>query len=213
MNEKLPKACKTDLNKAAEDLSIELSEQQQLALLDYLSLLIKWNKAYNLTAVRDPLAMTHRHLIDALSIVPLVPENRLIDVGTGAGIPGIILAILRPQQEITLLDSNGKKTRFLQQVKMQMKLDNVEVLQSRVEGYSPSPLFDTIVSRAFTALDNMVNLTQHLSSKSGKILAMKGTYPEPNQQPLPQPWVVQNVQPLVVPFVDEQRHLVTIGRN
>lgn len=213
MSDALPEACKRQLITGIEQLELSLSDEVIDRLLEYLALLVKWNKAYNLTAVRDPVEMVHRHLLDSLSLLPYLDNKRMLDVGTGAGIPGLIIAIVKPDQPITLLDSNGKKTRFLQNVKMQMGLNQVEVIQSRVENYSPEHLFDRIISRAFTALDNMVNWCQHLLTEDGAFLAMKGTYPEPNQKPLPPGWSVRNIQKIEVPFVNEERHLVTIDRS
>jgi len=126
--------------------------------------------------------------------------------------PGIILAVCNPETNYTLLDSNGKKTRFLQHAKTQLQLSNVEVIQSRAENYSPPELFDRIISRAFTALDNMIDWCGPLLSEKGLFVAMKGSYPEPEQKPIPVGWEVKDVQPINVPFIDEQRHLVSIGR-
>lgn len=147
-------------------------------LMDYLTLLQKWNKAYNLTAIREPRDMVTHHLLDSLAIVPWINGARLLDVGTGAGLPGIPLAIALPDLHVTLLDSNGKKMRFLREVKRVLKLDNIEIVQSRVEAYHPSSGFDTVTSRAFSAMDTFIQCTHHLLSKQGIWLAMKGRYPE-----------------------------------
>jgi len=219
MSENLPDACSHKLTQGLEQLSLEISEDTREQLLAYVGLLVKWNKAYNLTAIRDPEQMIIRHLLDSLSVIPFLYENNsldeknMLDVGSGGGMPGIILAICNPNTHYTLLDSNGKKTRFLQQVKTQLQLNNVDVIQSRAENYSPPELFDRIISRAFTALDNMVDWCGPLLSEQGLFVAMKGTYPEPEQKSLPEGWEVKNVQAIAVPFIDEQRHLVTIGRT
>ena len=213
MSENLPDACATDLDTGCTQLKINLSQSQQAALLDYLTLLQRWNNAYNLTAIRDPLEMLHKHVLDSLAVMPHLTGKRFLDVGSGGGIPGIILAIAHPNREFVLLDTNGKKTRFMTQAKLALKLDNVEVVQNRVENYAPDRLFDRIISRAFTALDNMVSLCQHLVTDDGEIWAMKGEYPEPEQKPLPMPWTTTQVIPLKVPFVAAQRHLVILGRN
>lgn len=213
MPEKLPDACARDLGLGIDQLGLNLSSDQQAALLDYVSLLQRWNKAYNLTAIRDPLEMLHKHVLDALAVLPHLTGNRFLDVGSGGGIPGIILAIARPESEYVLLDSNGKKTRFLTQAKMELGLKHVEVQQNRAESYYPDRLFDRIISRAFTALDNMLNLCQHLVFDDGEFWAMKGDYPEPNQKPIPKPWKIKQAVPLEVPFVDAQRHLIVIGRS
>ncbi len=147
-------------------------------LFDYLTLLCKWNKAYNLTAIRDRESMVGKHLLDSLAIAPWVSGTRIIDVGTGAGLPGIPLAITHPDKQFVLLDSNGKKMRFLTEVKRVLSLNNVEIVQSRVEDYQPEHGFDTVISRAFSSLEQMLHWTQHLVAKEGIWLAMKGRYPE-----------------------------------
>ena len=218
MSENLPDLCQQKLIQGLELLGLEISEVTCEKLLAYVGLLLKWNKAYNLTAIRDPEQMIIRHLLDSLSVIPFLYENKrfddtkTLDVGSGGGMPGVILAICNPNRQYVLLDSNGKKTRFLRHVKSQLQLNNVEVIQSRAENYSPPELFDRIVSRAFTALDNMVNWCGPLLSDHGLFIAMKGTYPEPEQKPLSDGWEVKRVQAIDVPFINEQRHLVTIGR-
>lgn len=147
-------------------------------LMDYLLLLDKWNAAYNLTAIRDLDSMVSKHLLDSLAILPWLHGKLILDVGTGAGLPGIPLAITRPEQQFVLLDSNGKKTRFLQEVKRTLRLDNLEVVQSRAENYRPAQGFDTVVSRAFSSLDQMIFWTRHLIADNGVWLAMKGRYPD-----------------------------------
>lgn len=152
--------------------------------MHYLKLLHKWNHAYNLTAVRDPITMVSRHLLDSLAIIPWLKGPRFIDVGTGAGLPGIPLALALPEMHITLIDSNGKKIRFLQEVCRALALKNVEVIQTRVENYHPPQGFDTVISRAFSELDQMVHWTEHLIAPEGIWLAMKGRYPENELQKL-----------------------------
>lgn len=142
--------------------------------LQYLTLLHKWNQAYNLTAVRDIDSMVTRHILDSLAIFPMLAGKRVLDVGTGPGLPGIPLALANPALEVVLLDSNGKKTRFLQEVKRALGLNNVEIVQTRVENYHPSRDFDTVTSRAFSDLKLMLNCTQHLIAPNGIWLAMKG---------------------------------------
>jgi 16S rRNA (guanine527-N7)-methyltransferase len=213
MSESLPDQCRATLTRGIEQLDLELSVDKTTRLLQYLALLDKWNKKFNLTAVRDPRDMVIRHLLDSLATLPYLDNKSIIDVGTGAGLPGLVIAICKPELGITLLDTNGKKTRFLQQVVMEMQLNNVSVVQSRVESYSPEHLFDRIISRAFTALDNMVDWCQHFLAPHGEFLAMKGAYPEPGQKPLPSPWQVKETITLNVPYLDEQRHLVRITRR
>lgn len=147
-------------------------------LLQYLLLLNKWNLAYNLTAVRDLESMVSKHILDSVAIIPWLHGLRILDVGTGAGLPGIPLAITHPECQFVLLDSNGKKTRFLNEVKRQLSLNNLEVVQFRVENYHPAQAFDTVISRAFSSLDQMVHWTQHLIAADGIWLAMKGRYPD-----------------------------------
>ncbi len=180
----------------------------QARLLDYLALLDKWNRAYNLTAVRDPLQMVTRHLLDSLAIAPYLRGARLIDVGTGGGLPGVPMAILFPEREFHLLDSNGKKTRFLFQVKTALGLDNMTVHQARVEAFQPDAAFDTVLSRAFATLADMVAGCRQLLAPDGHFLAMKGVHPEDEIAALAGVCDIQAVHPLQVPGLDEQRHLV-----
>jgi len=144
----------------------------------YLVLLVQWNRAYNLTAVREVEEMVGRHILDSLAILPYLRGSRWLDVGTGPGLPGIPLALAHPEVEVVLLDSNGKKTRFLREVVRMLSLERVEVIESRVESYHPTQAFDTVVSRAFSALEPMVKKTRHLIDSRGLWLAMKGRVPE-----------------------------------
>lgn len=176
-------------------------------LVSYLALLDKWNKAYNLTAVRDPDQMVIRHLLDSLAINPWVSGQSLLDVGTGAGLPGIPLAIINPTLQVVLLDSNGKKTRFLEEVRRKLNLKNVEVIQSRVENYQPAFDFDTVTSRAFSELAQMLKWTSHLIGKTGIWLAMKGRYPETELTSIHYPY---QIKPYTVPGLDEERCCVII---
>lgn len=201
------------LSDAAEEIGIALSESQNQRLLDYLELLIKWNKAYNLTAIRDPKEMLIKHLIDSLSIAPFVKGEHLADIGTGPGLPGIPMAILFPDKTFLLCDSNGKKTRFLTQSKITLSLSNIEVVHGRVEQIPSNRKFDQIMSRAFTALDNMVNLCKHLLTDSGEFLAMKGLYPESEISALPSGYSVKNSIKLCVPACEEDRHLIIIEKT
>ncbi|MDF1683878.1 MAG: 16S rRNA (guanine(527)-N(7))-methyltransferase RsmG [Legionellaceae bacterium] len=146
--------------------------------VEYLALLVQWNRAYNLTAVRDVEEMVSKHILDSLAIIPYLRGKRWLDVGTGPGLPGIPLALAHPDAELALLDSNGKKTRFLCEVVRNLSLDHVEVIESRVESYHPTRAFDTVVSRAFSALEPMVEKTRHLIDTRGLWLAMKGRVPE-----------------------------------
>jgi chromosome partitioning protein len=166
-----------ELSTGARELGINLSETQHELLLGYLALLIKWNQAYNLTAVRDPDEMVSRHLLDSLSVMSFIENGRWLDVGSGGGMPGIPLAILFPDSQVTCLDSNGKKTRFLTQVKLELKLDNLQVIHSRVESFQPEQPFNGIISRAFSSMENFSNWTRHLGDTNTRWLAMKGVHP------------------------------------
>jgi len=204
-----------ELQLGAQQLGIALSAAQQEQLLGYLELLIKWNKAYNLTAVRDPDEMVSRHLLDSLSVVPFVQEagDNWLDVGSGGGMPGIPLAILFPERRFTLLDSNGKKTRFLTQVKLELKLANLEVIHNRVEAFQPALPFSGIVSRAFSSLDDFANWTRHLGDQQTQWLSMKGVHPDDELQALPADFRLQHSQVLKVPGCQGQRHLLILRRT
>lgn len=203
-----------ELRSGAQQLGIDLNERQERQLLDYLALLNKWNKAYNLTAVRDPAEMVSRHLLDSLSVVPHAETGgaRWLDVGSGGGMPGIPLAIMFPQRQFTLLDSNGKKTRFLTQVKLELKLANVEVVHSRVEAFQPPQPFTDITSRAFSSLQDFTSWTRHLSDENTRWLAMKGVQPDDELQALPEDFRLQECLVLRVPGCQGQRHLLILRR-
>lgn len=201
------------LSRGAEQMGIALSEHQAEQLLAYMALLNKWNKAYNLTAVRDPNEMVSRHLLDSLSVLPHVEQGRWLDVGSGGGMPGVILAIMLPDSDFTLLDSNGKKTRFLTQVRLELGLDNMQVVNSRVEAFSPDRPFDGIVSRAFSSLADFTELTRHLSTPQTRWLAMKGLYPQDELLALADDFRVQRSIELSVPGSDASRHLLVLQRT
>ena len=196
------------LQQGCDELQLEIPREQQTRLLQYLDFLCKWNKTYNLTAVRDASQMVTRHLLDSLSIAPHVSGQRCIDVGTGAGLPGIPMAILFPDQEFHLLDSNGKKTRFLFQVKTALRLDNMTVHQARVETFNDAGRFDAVLSRAFASLQDMMQACRHLLTPEGRFLAMKGAYPAQELQLVEENCTIFGVYPLQVPGLGEQRHLV-----
>ncbi|KXS46635.1 MAG: 16S rRNA (guanine527-N7)-methyltransferase, partial [Marinobacter sp. T13-3] len=184
------------LESGLADMDLSLSDSQQQQLLAFLALLNKWNKAYNLTAVRDEQVMVSRQLLDSLSIMPWVTTEHLLDVGAGGGLPGIPLAIVFPEKRFTLLDSNGKKTRFLNQCVLELGLDNVDVIHGRAEDCQPEQPFDQISSRAFTALENLVTWCEPLLAENGEFLAMKGQYPDDEVSALPAGWQVESSQAL-----------------
>jgi 16S rRNA (guanine527-N7)-methyltransferase len=192
-------------------LGVALTPAQLEQLCAYLVLLAKWNKVYNLTAVRDEEKMVSHHVLDSLAVLPHVKGARLLDVGSGGGLPGIPLAIARPDLHVALLDSNQKKTAFLQQVAIELGLKNVEVVQQRVEEYQPAALFDIVISRAFADLGEFVSLARHLLAPGGQFAAMKGINPHEEVAHLPAGISVQQVLPLAVPGLDAQRHLLLLG--
>ena len=204
-----------ELKQGASQLGIDLSSIQLQQLLAYLTLLNKWNKAYNLTAVRDPAEMVSRHLLDSLSVMSQAELGgaRWLDVGSGGGMPGIPLAIMFPERNFTLLDSNGKKTRFLTQVKLELKLANVEVVHSRVEQFTPAQPFTDITSRAFSSLEDFANWTRHLSDSATRWLAMKGIQPDDELQALPADFQLERCVVLKVPGCQGQRHLLILRRT
>ena len=201
------------LQRHCQAMGLDLNEQQYAALLQYHALLVKWNKTFNLTAVRSPEEMINRHLVDSLSVLPHIQAERLIDVGSGPGLPGIPLAICRPDLPVTLLDSNIKKSRFQFQAKAELGLENVEVVHERVEKFQPEQLFDGVISRAFASLQDMLSWTEHLCTEEGVFLAMKGMYPVDEINQLPEHIRLhQNIE-LVVPGTEGERHLLIFGRG
>jgi len=201
------------LEQECQQINLNLSDDQYEQLLRYHALLVKWNKTFNLTAVRSPEEMISRHLIDSLSVLPYIDVGRLIDVGSGPGLPGIPLAICRPDLPVTLLDSNIKKSRFQFQAKAELGLDNVDVIHERVEKYTPDVLFDGVISRAFASLQDMLHWTSHLCADKGVFLAMKGMYPVEEIELLPESInLLQSIR-LTVPGTDGERHLLMLGRT
>jgi len=189
-------------------LKLELTQDKIDKLMAYLTLLQKWNKVYNLTAIRDPEEMLIKHLLDSLAVVPHIEANRLIDVGTGGGIPGIPLAICFPEKQIDLLDSNSKKTRFLIQAKAELGLLNTQVIHYRVEEYQPEPLYDVVISRAFASMQDMLDWTHHLIPVGGKWLAMKAQKDFEDLTKLPGLVKIDEVIDLSVPMLQAERILV-----
>lgn len=202
-----------ELSTGATKLGIQLSKTQHSQLLAYLALLIKWNKAYNLTAVRNPDEMVSRHLLDSLSVVPFVEGERWLDVGSGGGMPGIPLAIMFPEMKVSLLDSNGKKTRFQTQVKLELKLDNLQVIHSRAEEFQPEQPFTGIISRAFSSLEDFTVWTRHMGNTDTRWLAMKGLHPADELVALPADFHLDSAHALAVPGCQGQRHLLILRRT
>lgn len=201
----------TQLQRGCDALRLSVDDGQRQRLLDYLALLARWNKAYNLTAIRDESQMVTRHLLDSLAVAPYITGQRVIDVGTGAGLPGVPLAILFPERAFHLLDSNGKKTRFLFQVKTALGLDNMVVHQARVDAHRVAAPYDEVLSRAFASLQDMVQGCHHLLAPKGRFLAMKGAYPTQELEAVSGEYPDTAVIPLHVPGLEEQRHLVVIA--
>jgi 16S rRNA (guanine527-N7)-methyltransferase len=200
----------TQLERGIAALGVTLPEGAVERLLDYQALLARWNATYNLTAVRDPSEMVSRHLIDSLAILPYVHGHTLADLGTGPGLPGIPLAIATPERQVLLVDSNGKKVRFLREAIRSLKLENVRAVQSRVEDVEGQ--FDCITARAFASLQDMLAWGGHLLTKDGIWLAMKGKHPDEELPGVPAGFEVRAIHTLDVPDVGGERHLVVLGR-
>jgi len=181
-------------------------------LLDYLALLVQWNQAYNLTAVRDPQEMLGRHLLDSLSVVPYLPAGPLADLGSGAGLPGLVIALARPERAVTLVESNGKKARFLREAVRQLGLAQVRVVQARAENLAEPGAYGCITARALGTLAQLVQFGGHLLRPDGQLLAMKGQYPADEIAALPAPWQVQASHVLAVPGETAARHLIVVTR-
>jgi len=194
------------LCEGAEVMNIPLSDKQIQQLLRYLSLILKWNRVYNLSAIRDPIESVKKHLLDSLSIIHFVQPGLLLDVGSGAGLPGIVIAIMKPETKVFVLDSVGKKCRFMQAVKSELALENLIVVNSRVESFKPKKSFSQITSRAFAEVSKTIQLTKHLLEENGRYLLMKGSNIEEED--------VDNfnmkVHSMTVPFVSDKRSLLEI---
>lgn len=187
-------------------MGISLTEDQTQQLLDYCALIQKWNKTYNLSAIRDPLESVKKHLIDSLSILPFINKGQLLDVGAGAGLPGIVIAIMRDDISVSVLDSVGKKCRFMQMVKTELNLSNLTVINARVESFAPESLFTQITSRAFAEVDKTLSLTKHLLVEGGSYALMKGDHAD--EERAVDVKIVSHS--LNVPFVSDRRSLLEI---
>ena len=194
------------LCEGAELMNIPLSDKEIQQLLHYLSLILKWNKIYNLSAIRDPIESVKKHLLDSLSIIHFIQPGLLLDVGSGAGLPGIVIAIMKPETEVFVLDSVGKKCRFMQVVKSELALENLIVVNSRVESFKPKESFSQIASRAFAEVSKTIQLTKHLLEENGRYLLMKGSNVDEED--------IDNlnvkVHSMTVPFVSDKRSLLEI---
>lgn len=195
----------TALDRGLGEMALALPAGARERLLEYVALLVKWNRTYNLTAIRDPLAMVAHHLLDSLAVLPHLPlgpeRGRLADAGSGAGLPGIPIAIARPAWRVALAESSQKKSAFLRQAAIELRLANVEVHEGRVETWRPQPLFDVVISRAFAALEEFIAACRHLVAPGGMLVAMKGTAPTGTSNDC-------KIIPLRVPLLGAQRHLV-----
>jgi 16S rRNA (guanine527-N7)-methyltransferase len=203
----------TILLDGARDLALELDEAQFAKLVAHLDLLDDWNSRMNLTAIRDRPSQLTKHLLDSLAVLPYLQGERIADVGSGAGFPGIPLAIVEPHRHFSLIESTGKKCRFLEHVRDTLELKNVEVVQSRAESYKPDVRFDTVIARAVGPLADLVKAAGGLVVGGGRLLAMKGRYPEDELAAKLSGWKVAAVHPLTVPGLAEERHLVEVCRS
>jgi len=201
------------LRQGIADLGLALPQSATGRLLDYLALLAKWNRVYNLTAIREETKWVSHHLLDSLAVVPHLPAGRIVDVGSGAGLPGIPIAFASPDRQVTLLDSNQKKGAFLTQSSTELALANVKVVIERCESYRPDHDFDVVISRAFSSIADFIRLAGHLCRPGGVLAAMKGARPDAEIAQLPDSWKAETIIPLHVPRLDAERHLVMLRRS
>ena len=199
---------KSRLADGAAEIGIRVDEKQLQTLLAYLDLLRRWNRVYNLTAVKSGTEMLTRHLLDSLSVVPYLQGKKVVDIGSGAGLPGVPVAVACPDKQITLLDSGAKRCRFLRQVQAELNMQNVTVVQQRAEEYRPAEKFDNLLSRAFSNLQDFIDCSRHLLAEGGQLLAMKGAWSGEEAAELPAGFIIKSVVELTVPGLPEQRHLV-----
>lgn len=200
------------LSAGIKRLGLDIGEARQETLLAYLGLMAKWNQVYNLTSRRDESDWVPRHLLDSLAVLPYINGSRIADIGSGAGVPGIVLAIASPERQFTLLDSNAKKARFMTQAAIELKLDNVTVISGRAEAFMPQTGFDSVISRAFAAVGDFLRVAGHLAAPEGKLLAMKGVYPEDELADVPAGFQLESTERLDVPFLEGERHLLIFKR-
>lgn len=196
------------LQRGLDELALELPGGAREKLLAYLELLVKWNKTYNLTAIRDPEKMISRHLLDSLAVLPHLPAGSLADIGSGGGLPGIPLAIAEPERRVTLNDANRKKSAFLQQAVIELKLSNADLHIGRVQDWQPAQPFDCVIARGFAELAEFIAACRHLLAPGGLLAAMKGVFPQAELERVPAGSDCRDVRRLQVPLLDAQRHLV-----
>jgi len=208
----MTQALLTQLQQGSETMNLSLSDEQQQALIAYVTLLVKWNKVYNLTSIRKPEEMISRHILDSLSIAPYITGTSLLDVGTGAGLPGIPLAIMYPEMQVTLLDTNSKKTRFLQQVKAELALKNITIVHARVEEADLGK-FDIVTTRAFASVTDIINLAGQHCAEKGTLMLMQGVAPQDELAAMQGDFKVQDMISLTVPDCDGQRHLLRLVKG
>ncbi|MBI2312910.1 MAG: 16S rRNA (guanine(527)-N(7))-methyltransferase RsmG [Betaproteobacteria bacterium] len=200
------------LERGLADLGLDLGPAIRAKLLAYLALLWKWNRVYNLTAIREPGRAVSHHLLDCLALLPQLGGATLADVGSGAGLPGIPLAIARPEWRVTLVESNRKKAAFLRQAAIELGLENVEIVEARAEDFRPPQGFEVVVARALSDLAEFIRIAGHLAARQGRLAAMKGLYPHQEIARLPAGWELEAVVKLPVPSVEGERHLVMLKR-
>lgn len=201
------------LKSSIKNSKLVVTEEQQLQLIRYVLMMHKWNKAYNLTSVRDPQQMVIKHIVDSIVVAPYLDKIHYIDVGTGPGLPGIPLAIMCPDKQFILLDSLGKRVRFMKQVAYELKIDNIEPVQSRVEDFVPNVKIDGVLSRAFASLKDMLHWCQHLVDSQGVFLALKGQLSADEMECLPLEFILQETIKLDVPGLEGERHIVKIKKQ
>ena len=207
-------ALRTQLDALIAQTKLEVSDNQRDQLVGYVEMLNKWNKAYNLTSVRHPSDMLVKHILDSIVVSSHLQGQRFIDVGTGPGLPGIPLSIMNPDKEFYVLDSLGKRIRFIKQVLHELKIDNVTPIQSRVEEFQPQDKFDGVLSRAFASMVDMVEWCHHLpKAQTGCFMALKGQLPQDEIDQLPDWCSVTDIKALQVPELEGERHLVILSRK
>jgi 16S rRNA (guanine527-N7)-methyltransferase len=201
------------LKNSLKKCELSVTEDQQLQLIRYVLMMHKWNKAYNLTSVRDPKKMVVKHIIDSIVVAPFLDDIYYIDVGTGPGLPGIPLAIMCPDKQFILLDSLGKRVRFMKQVAYELKIENIEPVQSRVEDYVPDVKIDGVLSRAFASLKDMLHWCQHLVDSDGVFIALKGQLTTAELDELPLEFTLLETVKLDVPDLEGERHIIKIKKQ